>query len=293
MITYISKLLGSVDGMLIMTNRYNSVVFSSLTVPAHYSIVSVDRRVERSPEALVPESSDIYSDVALLDMRRILEDAARPGVFENLTVSECINQYAISFLTSRGDVILVHETVEGRNETVEMQTTSFNGGHGEHFHWICPETASEPCRASLDIIRARPDDWRPSWETPGESLENGGRRVKYCLSRPIEDQRCRVNFNIFLAAAILCANLVKMVVLGHVAMSLSPDRLLVLGDAIQSFITRPDPFSEQSCLTSAHDIRNLSVPGRRQWQCAKTFTAVRKRVISSVGTRRVWIGVFL
>ncbi|EKJ77883.1 hypothetical protein FPSE_01976 [Fusarium pseudograminearum CS3096] len=68
--------------------------------------------------------------------------------------------------------------------------------------------------------------------------------------------RCRLNFDISLASIVLVVNLVKAIVLAFIVIRPPKEPLFVLGDAIQSFMTRPDENPRGSCLASARTVRN-------------------------------------
>lgn len=261
---------------------YNSVVFSSLTVPAQYTIIRSDGDVESSlnhfDPKIVPASP------------RLLDDLNTTGALERLTPSECINEYTVSFMTSREDLILVQDIPKGMNFSAEWESNSLEylTSIPEVFHWVCGMAdLYGPCRPRLDDVKADADNWKPY-----------GHRVEYCLSKPIEQQLCRVSFNLFLAVGVIICNFVKMCILAYTALYLAPDRLLVLGDAIQSFISRPDVFSRQSCLASMRrirNIRNMAAPGQSLtgWMGERTLFPVRKYWISPVGKSRVFVGFLL
>lgn len=255
------------------------MVFSSLTVPAQYSIILSNGDVEHSLKQLDPKN--VQARPGLMD------DFNTTGVLERLTPSECINEYTVSFMTSREDVILVQDMPKGMNFSADWDNTSFEylTSSSEVFHWVCDNVEIyKPCRPRLDDVKANADNWKPY-----------GHRVEYCLSRPIEQQLCRVSFNLFLAVGVIICNFIKMGILAYTALYLAPDRLLVLGDAVQSFISRPDVFSRQSCLASMRRIRDMAAPGQRLtgWTGERTLVPVRKYWISPVGKSRVAVGVLL
>lgn len=264
-------------------SRYNSVVYSSLTVPLSYNILSTDERFVLSETILDSEfkhvelTSNKY--IAEADVRSLLEESYNPAAFDNLTASECIGEYGVSFLTSRRDVILVNEPIEGQNLTFYVQIAD-PMHQQDTFGWICSSFDAQ-CRPLLDSLRANTTDWQPHYH-----------RVKYCLSRAI-DQLCRVNFDIFLAVSVISCNLVKVAILVYIAMYLAPDRLLVLGDAIQSFLTRPDLPSGDNPLLSARHARHFSSYNRRPWASVSTLTSVGRRWRTPVSQARWAVGTGL
>ncbi|KAF5964045.1 hypothetical protein FBULB1_13014 [Fusarium bulbicola] len=172
------------------------------------------------------------------------------GKIDNLTSLQCINEYAVSFHTTRLDVIVVVEVDSQINESQGLHqssycSTSCAARDNSEYRWICGEEdwGCSPCRTQLPKVRSHSDDWRP-W----------GNRVKYCLSEPAI-QRCRLNFDFQIAVVILAVNFVKAVALAFIALKPPKEPLFVIGDAIQSFLVSPDEFTVGNCQVSSRMVR--------------------------------------
>ncbi|CEF74722.1 unnamed protein product [Fusarium graminearum] len=233
----------------------NSVVYSSLSSYS-YEVFGADRNLY-----LIEKDSDLparKSTLATFKSRNMLVSQ-----LDNLTASECINEYGTTFQTKRADVILVFDfsmSKEESNQTYEINSAlSHNVRRGDcietDYDWICAnESCDTPCHFLLPEIKRQPDNWKPY-----RLYDN---KVKYCLSQPAP-QRCRLNFDITLASIVLVVNFVKAIILAFIAFRPPKEPLFVLGDAIQSFMTRPEENPRGSCLISAHSVRNdlLDEPG--------------------------------
>ncbi|ESU07866.1 hypothetical protein FGSG_02430 [Fusarium graminearum PH-1] len=236
-------------------SRLNSVVYSSLSSYS-YEVFGADRNLY-----LIEKDSDLparKSTLATFKSRNMLVSQ-----LDNLTASECINEYGTTFQTKRADVILVFDfsmSKEESNQTYEINSAlSHNVRRGDcietDYDWICAnESCDTPCHFLLPEIKRQPDNWKPY-----RLYDN---KVKYCLSQPAP-QRCRLNFDITLASIVLVVNFVKAIILAFIAFRPPKEPLFVLGDAIQSFMTRPEENPRGSCLISAHSVRNdlLDEPG--------------------------------
>ncbi|KAK6719686.1 hypothetical protein SNK05_002817 [Fusarium graminearum] len=236
-------------------SRLNSVVYSSLSSYS-YEVFGADRNLY-----LIEKDSDLparKSTLATFKSRNMLVSQ-----LDNLTASECINEYGTTFQTKRADVILVFDfsmSKEESNQTYEINSAlSHNVRRGDcietGYDWICAnESCDTPCHFLLPEIKRQPDNWKPY-----RLYDN---KVKYCLSQPAP-QRCRLNFDITLASIVLVVNFVKAIILAFIAFRPPKEPLFVLGDAIQSFMTRPEENPRGSCLISAHSVRNdlLDEPG--------------------------------
>lgn len=105
---------------------------------------------------------------------------------------------------------------------------------------------------------------------------------------------CRINFNLYLAAAVLASNAIKLVIITFIAVRLSPDRLLVLGDAIQSFLSHPDPHSRSSCLAAANPVIDATKLNNGTWVGVRRFDSFQKRQwMSSIYLTRWVMGLCL
>ncbi|WXC56862.1 hypothetical protein SNK03_002793 [Fusarium graminearum] len=229
-------------------SRLNSVVYSSLSSYS-YEVFGADRNLY-----LIEKDSDLparKSTLATFKSRNMLVSQ-----LDNLTASECINEYGTTFQTKRADVILVFDfsmSKEELNQTYEINSAlSHNVRRGDcietDYDWICAnESCDTPCHFLLPEIKRQPDNWKPY-----RLYDN---KVKYCLSQPAP-QRCRLNFDITLASIVLVVNFVKAIILAFIAFRPPKEPLFVLGDAIQSFMTRPEENPRGSCLISAHSVRN-------------------------------------
>lgn len=198
---------------------------------------------------------------------------ARTGQLDNLTTSECINEYATPFQTSRSDVLIVSDlSSKPTSKTVGKVDLSTSRIFRRRtcpqdlpfgFEWICPRSSCErTCRSYLPEIKRQPNNWKPF----------GGNPVRYCLSRP-ERQRCRLNFDLYIAAVILGVNLIKAAVLVHIVLHSPIEPLFVLGDAIQSLLKSPDVLSRGSCLASKDLIRTRH---GSEWMEPVAFSETRR-----------------
>ncbi|KAI6764331.1 hypothetical protein HG530_008120 [Fusarium avenaceum] len=210
--------------------------------------------------------------------KRLLESRNLSNAqLDNLTALECINEYGVTFQTKRSDVILVVDTSSPMSESKRARGIHSNLLHNVRrvacpwtdYDWVCPDSVCDsPCRQQLPQVKRQPDNWRPF-----------GNRVEYCLSKPAQE-RCRLNFDVHLAAIILVVNFIKATILAFIAVRPPKEPLFVLGDAIESFLSVPDENSRGSCLASAHTVRT-----RRFTQPCIIHTKRKRRGVAVTGRR--------
>ncbi|KAI0016513.1 hypothetical protein F4780DRAFT_797808 [Xylariomycetidae sp. FL0641] len=134
---------------------------------------------------------------------------------------------------------------------------------------------------TLDMINSSAPDLgtlvrRYGWNshTSGLQSEDFGFDVSYCLAEPVDDT-CSIGLSPHLLLGVTICVLVKSVaalVVTVVLLRQRQDPMVTLGDAVASFVERPDRTTEGLCtvgqmemyraMTSSH---SLLLPGPRQW----------------------------
>ncbi|KAG4267336.1 hypothetical protein FPRO04_04948 [Fusarium proliferatum] len=248
---------------------FNSVVFSSLTT-YDYEVFTVDKKLR----LLSKRGGEFFADS--YDLNRFKSRNMNTSKLDNLTALECINEYGVAFLTRRSDLLVVVDTSQSgvSKRALDAQPAALHNVRRAtcpevDYDWICPEVSCDvPCRLQLPQVRRQSDNWRP-WDN----------RVEYCLSQPAP-QRCRLNFDVYLAAIILGVNFIKAITLAFIALRPPKEPLFILGDAIQSFLTVPDENSRGNCLASARTAR----AGQFTRPCTM-HTKRRRRGVAVTGRR--------
>lgn len=218
-----------------------------------------------------------------------LWEQARSNQLRNLTTRQCIKAYGTAFQTSWRHVLLV--TKPGLDSNMygiprgpmhSVYDSSISGTCPPNMYdWICAPIMSNECKSDgtchgfLPKILNEADTWDP-FET--------GLAVKYCLSEPAE-QLCRLNFSIVLMSFVIVANALKAAILAYTAFCPLEEPLLVLGDAIRSFLAAPELSSTDSCLTSAADVKRA---GKGSWTGPRLWLRTKRRW-GAVVSRRRWI----
>ncbi|ODM21052.1 hypothetical protein SI65_04105 [Aspergillus cristatus] len=85
--------------------------------------------------------------------------------------------------------------------------------------------------------------------------------VDYCLSQKVEEE-CQLLFSLPICIIVILCNIVKIVCMFMTAHDPRKEIFLTVGDAISSFLNRPDMTTEGNCLLS----KNLVSMGRSSWE---------------------------
>lgn len=289
---------------------YNSAVFSTLSA-REYTIFTVTNGFftgapyNLTQAAIMPENRYLdlqYSDVpdsydpdALQNataQKRDVPDAYDPNAEQNATAQKllsnttklrkldnkaCIEEYSKGIISTRSNLLLVTPHENDTNAVLAMWTymsPQFSETKWGRYHppWVCdlpqaPYYPWEP-RPSCDVgkIAAKADTWTM-----------GGHPIQYCLSEPVEEH-CRLQFSVGIMIIIILCNAIKMVVMGYIAWT-QPLNLVTIGDAIASFLDRPDTTTTGSCLAGKEDFQKSwqRMPMRWELKTHHWFRAASKK----------------
>ncbi|KAL4930908.1 uncharacterized protein BDV17DRAFT_280507 [Aspergillus undulatus] len=85
--------------------------------------------------------------------------------------------------------------------------------------------------------------------------------IDHCLAVPTEET-CQLVFMPIVCLIVICCNAIKLVCILLTARDDRDELLLTIGDAISSFLTRPDPATRGTCLLS----KSLAEQGAQGWR---------------------------
>ncbi|EHY56089.1 hypothetical protein HRR83_006539 [Exophiala dermatitidis] len=243
---------------------YNSAFYKSLTTNDYnVYIVSqdfVDGSAFNMTENASPHLPYARQHDFKIDIAGIQNGTKTPGLYEQLQKADCIRAYATDFVTNRRNLLMVTKHDPSVTTLFDIIPYTFSV-FDDLYTWICMsddamfaeiEAAfpNQPigavCAKRISKMVALADQWRPY-----------GHDVQYCLSERVPES-CSYSANIPIVAAVIVANLVKVLVMTFVAFWLRDDPFITIGDAVESFLNRPDRTTEGLCLLTKDDVRRLS-----------------------------------
>ena len=271
-----------------MEGSYNATVYSSIYA-REYVIFSANQDMvdlnSNSSWLGGKDLTDFFDATA-----QILREKAMKNQLTRLENQECINAYATPLLTRRGNLILVTNdtdialpgsTAERTLETVFVPGSS-RDCQPHPFQWICGGssvssgcefTFGESCASKWQSIDAA--NWQPL-----------GFKVSHCLSEDIE-QLCRLQFNRELAAVVIAFNCLKALVLAYILLGgVKETPLLTMGDAVASFLKRPDATTSGLCLMSKESITLWKKRHIVSEQAGRVYDSTRPRWATAVSKGR-------
>ncbi|KAL8727544.1 MAG: hypothetical protein Q9166_005949, partial [cf. Caloplaca sp. 2 TL-2023] len=270
-------------------------LWTGLVITNIYSVIPVDQifvdtgiyDTSRLTPSNAFDLTDI--DIAVTTATFIRDKVNSTNSIARLSVAECLSKYSTQYVSSYGDVLLVHTRAISPTPTSfegELDPTPDNGmeeyrGVEEYedaseppyihegalffkpipfpsepseypsYQWQCRPRINDTCQMGTQRLEKSPKDWEP-WK-PWKPY---GQQVQYCLAEKVHEN-CQVNFSLQFAVVVIVSNLLKVICMFVTLWRHDTAALITVGDAIQSFLERPDPHTRNLCMKSAHFIRSL------------------------------------
>ena len=197
-----------------------------------------------------------YSDVA-----KSMLDSHRNQSLTPLTVTACMKEYGKEFVSEYGNLLLIYDfkyeynslLIQGLNYGISTDVSNnidtIAGG------WMCDNS-----QFGCDFAKLNATYWNP-WHDidlgiqaqPQTSFVLDG-KIEYCLAKKINSQ-CRLDVSRPIMVIVLICNVVKTICfLMTLLIGGSMYPLVTNGDAVQSFLLRPDIKLQGRCLISRSDV---------------------------------------
>jgi hypothetical protein len=199
----------------------------------------------------------------------------------------CVQTYATPFVTHSGNLILITDaknpnvTTYDNNTLLVVNQGVYNASRGVDFtsyasyNWMCAKSSIEltwdwapSCSSILnDPSEFTIDIWTTKLVTNDGSI-NGNTytvHIDSCLSQTLEEQ-CTIEASLSLLGIVIAFIFRKLLCIFWVFWQLKEHPLVVVGDAITSFIKEPDANTKGACLaTSSNFNHKQSWLSARKW----------------------------
>ncbi|KAL4911154.1 hypothetical protein BDW74DRAFT_184630 [Aspergillus multicolor] len=244
------------------------------SLPLHLMWVSIPLRTmaetalitHQTPQIQLPgnisrlnSSSDAYAPFEWLHQQ------AQQGSLERLNPIDCIDAYTSTYQTEHGGLLLVTASVNTTSKYEILASQSVQHPNAsiylDPYTWMCPRSAQRNCTTHLSSIRSeiRQNNsfiaYQHLWKTPGRN-DTVEYKVNYCLATKLPE-RCKLQYSLGIMIAISVANIIKAVLMGYMTTASAEPPMLTTGDAVVSFLHRPDKLSLGKCLVPGKVIREL------------------------------------
>jgi len=220
---------------------------------------------------LIPPDADQESVVAAMQQN--------VSNYQRLDSTTCITEYGVDYLSSRRNVIVVVAGGNPSNSLVGTLNWSYNQPMNS---WVCGATLAD----NMTLIPQSIDDFDCSIKvalSSGPWIMNN-QSVEYCLSEEVPDI-CRLQFAVPIMAVVLSCNFVKFLCMIIAIWRCKDASMVTLGDAITSFLEKPDSYTRGMCIISKKEIEDGLWPS---WREPQRWKEKRHFRCEAVGLRR-WI----
>ncbi|KAK4208548.1 hypothetical protein QBC37DRAFT_325535 [Rhypophila decipiens] len=242
---------------------FNSAIFVNLTAN-EYTVALVTNDFVKGARFSVPEN--VASEMAPI-LVAMQQNLSTPR-YERLESVDCIKAYKVDFLSDRRNVAVVAvQTDEEPSPFLGYMKWTYNKIQNS---WVCGGNITDEGRIAPEDI----DDYDCTAEDALESLPIafGDYEMDYCLSERVR-HGCHLQFSLPIMLIVICCNTAKAVAIA-IMLSKKEITLLTLGDAIASFLDRPDPTTRGMCTLTMKDVKSgywPDNPEASRWQYSKHF----------------------
>lgn len=197
-----------------------------------------------------------------------LHSKARNNQLVRLEPNDCINEYAVRIQSFKRNVLLVgpDDGFPSRDLNTTSKIFYYNTRVYDYFiasahlpseeapseevyNWICEANYKDitlgSCRSSVDGVK----DGAP-WTV-------NGFKVDYCLSE-IAPSLCKLHILVRVGWLATSLNLIKALLIYYTIFIIKDGPILTMGDAVASFIQRPDPRTKGLCLSTVKHLKQHS-----------------------------------
>jgi hypothetical protein len=234
---------------------YNSVIFQTIGANQVYFLI-VDQKffTDKNNWSYANYNSTWDNDFTRLQNTLLDDKYLDRTLFENITDAECRSRYTAPFISS-GAGFGVPEQGEwrklfGMREDNSLRTY-FNGS-----------------------------------EKLGIAGYGGKLKFSYCLSQRSPPPTCNIQFSQSILHIVIACNILKIGLMIFILWRLNQETIVTIGDAIKSFLHRPDSTTVNRCLMSTRTIDRL---WKTQEQFGQPFKQTEREHWFVACSKRRWV----
>lgn len=215
---------------------------------------------------------DAYHETLL---RQIQQNVSH---YERLDQPSCIKEYGVDYLSSRRHAVVVVSNSSGSDPLLGILDWTYGQSQNS---WVCG--ASLEGNMTLIPLPISDFDCSISVALSNDSWYMANEQVEYCLSEPVPDV-CRLQFAVPIMVVVLSCNFFKLLCMTITIWKCSEFSMVTLGDAVSSFLERPDSSTNGMCIVTKKEIESGAWTRRqpKRWEDRRSFH------LEAVGLRR-WI----
>jgi hypothetical protein len=260
---------------------YNSAVFASKASQTYgYYIVTEDFSMPTAKyqlrDSFDEDGTPAYTDgqnIKPIDLDvlgaylDIMREKASNGTLVRFEPAACMTQYATEPTNFTRNVLLVSTYKTHENSLLGLQSCGllYTKKSTHPPPWICGEANDSNCTLSKAIKSAA--NWSMHYNKTNEDpnvIHNGinDYPISYCLAEPAV-QNCKLTLSLAIMIVVITANLIKAIIMSLAYFTLDAPTLVTVGDAIASFLARPDRNTTGLCISSSADFRWRNIKNKK------------------------------
>ena len=265
---------------------YNSVVFSTSCSYQYTAFLVSSEFLNGAPFSFLDGGPTSFLDGGPTNnLFEVLEGYQKNQTsLERLDVKTCVEVYTTPIITSHSDVLLVSSYSSSSNSLLGYQYDMRGGIYdNSNFNDFAFEEAIADGISKYLIDLGCSDSEVKSCHLSFANLYDPQGWLKYCLSVPVEEH-CKLHFSLAIMIVVIVCNLIKTVCMSTIAWKQDPEPLVTLGDAIASFMDRPDITTKGNCIA-----------GKARFEKSKSWDSLSRRwdskslLLFQTASSRRWI----
>ncbi|MCJ1239126.1 hypothetical protein MMC14_007119 [Varicellaria rhodocarpa] len=234
---------------------WNSVLFSTLE-RNDYLVMMVfqDFLQGDSPNCMNLSNSSSYSDV-IYDMY----EAAKADNLTKLSPTECIQQYVSEMQTHWSNVFIVtqnfsslsHLSVAIAEPDLNWTSQILSRSRGD-MSWLCSDYHTGHCTLAAALTNSS------RWTLFEESREMiiKPNFVDHCLASS-RKETCKLQYSSAIVLVVIASNVLKLFGIMSTLKLVNGQHLITIGDAMASFLSKPDPNTAGACIGTKETFRKM------------------------------------
>ncbi|TKA83796.1 hypothetical protein B0A55_00078 [Friedmanniomyces simplex] len=234
---------------------YNSAIFKTLDANEYIAATVNSDFLKGQPFNAVFNTSSGYTELignfgqTQLMQSFFAQNLQNASLVQNLSNSDCMAAYGTGFVLGHNHVLAMTSARENvSNHTVfswNQGTYNLNqGGGAPPYGWICTDDLGYYGGGGCDVPTARRN--ASNW-----TINNA--KIDYCLAQ-ITPSHCKLQFSLHILVTVILMNACKSACMFLTLYRQKDATLVTIGDALSSFLDRPDALTKGRCLMAKVDV---------------------------------------
>lgn len=211
-----------------------------------------------------------------------LHEQYQNNQLKRYTAAQCLDKFTVPMQSAHGNVVLITNQTSSGNALVDfafqkpMEHDVFDvyhagiptedaGSSGEQYMWVCDQRkamGNDSCLYEIDNIKGNTKNW---------TVSAGNRTIDHCLVQET-DEHCKLQVSLTMSIICIATITFKVLVMFVVAIFVNETPLMTTGDAIETFMMDPDPYTQGMCMAS----KKLIESNAHQWPKSPLFVYLKK-----------------